>query len=121
MKTLRLEPGRYWLMLRRLSFASLVGLTTLLIAWNAFSMLRVNGLDPLKVASFILFVVLLVPIALSFWTAIIGFVNQWRGGDSLDLTRTLEGAPTAGQVLPRTAVVMRIYNEDPRRVLAGVK
>jgi membrane glycosyltransferase len=121
MKTLRLEPGRYWLMLRRLSFASLVGLTTLLIAWNAFSMLRVNGLDPLKVASFILFVVLLLPIALSFWTAIIGFVIQWRGGDSLDLTRTLEGAPTAGEVLPRTAVVMPIYNEDPRRVLAGVK
>jgi len=121
MKPLRLEPNRYWLLLRRIGFAAVVSLTVLLISWRAFMMLRVNGLDVLKVASFILFVILLLPIALSFWTAVIGFIIQWRGGDSLDLTRTLEPIPASNEELPRTAVVMPVYNEDPSRVFAGIK
>ena len=121
MKPLRLEPGRYWLIFRRSIFASLVTLTTLLIGWNAFLMLRVNNIDTLKVASFVLFVLLLLPIALSFWTAMIGFGVQWRGGDSLDLTRALEREPSRFEQLPRTAVVMPVYNEEPGRVFAGVK
>jgi len=121
MKTLWLEPGRYWLLLRRAGFATLVTLTALLIGWNAFQMLRINGIDTLKLISFILFFVLMLSIVLSFWTAVIGFIVQWRGGDSLDLTRTLENAPAIGTNLPRTAVVMPIYNEEPSRVFAGVK
>jgi membrane glycosyltransferase len=108
-------------MLRRLSFGGLVLLTGLVIGWNAFSMLRINGVDALKAVSFVLFVLLLLPIALSFWTAAIGFVVQWRGGDSLDLTRALEQTPLPWDHLPRTAVVMPVYNEDPTRVFAGVK
>ena len=119
-KTLGLEPSQFWLMLRRLGFASLVLITALVIGWHAFSMIRVNGLDALKIASFVLFMILLLPIALSFWTAAIGFVVQWRGGDSLDLSRTLDQANRVEQ-LPRTAVVMPVYNEEPSRVLAGLK
>lgn len=121
MKTLRLEPTRTWLMLRRWGFAGLVAVTALLISWDAFLFLRINGVDLLKIASFVLFVVLLLPIALSFWTAVIGFVVQWRGGDTLDLTRTLSDIPSREDPLPRTAVVMPVYNEEPSRVLAGVK
>ena len=119
-KTLRLEPTEFWLTLRRLGFGTLVMATALIIGWNAFSMARINGLDTLKIVSFVLFVILLLPIALSFWTATIGFLVQWRGGDTLDLSRTLEQAPSMGP-LPRTAVVMPVYNEDPSRVLAGLK
>jgi membrane glycosyltransferase len=121
MKTLRLEPTHTWLMLRRWGFSALVTITALLISYNAFLMLRVNGLDPLKIASLLLFVILLLPIALSFWTAVIGFIVQWRGGDALDLTRTLDQTGTFANQLPRTAVAMPIYNEDPARVLAGLK
>jgi membrane glycosyltransferase len=121
MKTLRLEPTHWSLMLRRWGFAVLVGITALVIGWNAFLMLRVNGLDALKIISFVLFVVLLLPIALSFWTAVIGFIVQWRGGDTLDLSRTLEQVPAVAHLLPRTAVAMPVYNEDPSRVFAGVK
>ena len=52
-------------------------------------------------AIFILFLVLLAPIALSFWTAAIGFAVRWCGGDSLELTRTLaESAPAGRQLAP---------------------
>jgi membrane glycosyltransferase len=84
-------------------------------------MLRENGLDALKVGTFILFVILLLPIALSFWTAVIGFVIQWRGRHSLDLTQTPRGAAAEEGPLPRTAVVMPVYNEDSTRVFAAVK
>lgn len=120
MKSPRLEPNAYWLLLRRAIFAMLVISTVLLIAWRAWAMLRINGLDTLKVASFVLFVILLLPIALSFWTAVIGFVVQCRGGDTLDLARTLPAAADEAD-LPRTAVVMPVYNEEPGRVFAGVR
>jgi membrane glycosyltransferase len=46
---------------------------------------------------------------------------QLRGGDSLDLSRTLEPTPAVPEELPRTAVVMPVYNEDPARVFAGIQ
>ena len=121
MKTLRLEPTQVWLMVRRLAFTGLVLVTELAITWYAFRMLRINGLDGLKICSFGLFAILLLPIVLSFWTAVIGFVVQWRGGDSLDLSRTLDQLPSDLGCWPRTAVVIPIYNEEPGRVLAGLK
>ena len=121
MKLLRLEPSSSLLLLRRVGFACLVTLTVTAISWRAWAMLRLNGLDALKITSFVLFVVLLLPIALSFWTAVLGFFVQWRGGDSLDLTRTLDRSPVAPEDMPRTAVVMPVYNEDPVRVFAGLK
>ena len=107
--------------LRRLVFAALVALTFLFLSWESWAMLRINGLTPLKTAIFVLFVVLLVPIALSFWTAAIGLVVQLRGGDSLDVSRTLDGPSSQPLEFPRTAVVMPTYNEDPVCVFAGLK
>ena len=122
MRTLRLEASRLRVTLRRLSFALLVAASVAAISWRALSTLQINGLTPLKTAIFFLFVALLVPIVLSFWTAIIGFIVQWRGGDALELTRTLENShspPAPGCC--GAAVVMPIYNEDPVRVFAGLK
>src|ERR1041385_2348926 len=109
-----------WLNARRALFLSLTALTVLLISWRTFAMLQINGLDPLKTAGFVLFVVLLIPITLSFWTAAIGFVVQSSGGDPLEVTRDLKDDADAVE-FPRTAVVMPIYNEDPVRVFAGLK
>src|SRR5436309_2574748 len=115
------ERRKGWrLIARRVLFLSLTSLTVLLISWRTFAMLQINGLNPLKTAGFLLFVVLLVPIALSFWTAAIGFVVQSSGGDPLEVTRELDDTPDTIE-LPRTAVVMPIYNEDPIRVFAGLK
>lgn len=87
----------------------------LAIARAMFEMLRTNGLNPLKITIFSLFVVLLIPIALSFWTTVIGFCVLWKGEALLPV----EPAPDAEW--PRTAVVIPVYNEDPVRVFAGLK
>jgi membrane glycosyltransferase len=98
-----------------------VALTVAVVGWHSLTMLEINGLTSLKIVIFVLFIILSLPICLSFWTAVIGFVVQWRGGDQLDLTRTLQH-DTPGQIkMARTAVVIPVYNEDPVRVFAGVK
>jgi membrane glycosyltransferase len=121
MKILSLDPRRITVFVRRTCFVALVAATTALISERMFGMLLINGLTPLKLEIFILFVILLLPIALSFWTSIIGFIVQCLGGDTLDLSRTLAEDDHEKRPLPRTAVVMPIYNEDPVRVFAGLR
>jgi membrane glycosyltransferase len=121
MKLLSLEPRRITVFARRTCFTLLVLATVALISERMFDMLVINGLTPLKLAIFVLFIILLLPIGLSFWTSIIGFTVQCLGGDTLDLSRTLADAEKENRPLPRTAVVMPIYNEDPVRVFAGLK
>ena len=115
---LNLSPGR--ITLRGLAFGSAVTSTVLVVSWQALEMLRLNGLNALKLAIFLLFLTLLIPIAISFWTAVIGFVIQLRGGDPLALTRSLREEETGKLDLPRTAVVMPAYNEEPTRLFAGL-
>jgi membrane glycosyltransferase len=121
MRTSWLEPTPKRVNFRRLIFACLVVFTAAFLVWESWTMLRVNGLNPIKTAIFALFVVLVVPIALFFWTAAIGLVGQLRGGDALDLSRTLDWPSPQPRELPRTAIVMPTYNEDPVRVFAGLK
>ncbi|HYG36625.1 MAG TPA: glucans biosynthesis glucosyltransferase MdoH, partial [Clostridia bacterium] len=121
MKTFSLEPTTLSQMARRICFGTLSAATVLFISWRILIMLQVNGWTPLKAAIFALFVILLIPIALSFWTAVIGFLVQWHGRDELDLSRALAEPLSTTSTLARTAVVMPIYNEDPARVFAGLK
>lgn len=113
-----LSRGRIYT--RRILFFSLVGITILFVAWRAWLLIRANGVTPLEWPIFALFVTLFAPIALSFWTAILGFTIRLRGGDELDLSRDIARLPANVQ-LPLTAIAMPIYNEDPARVFAGLK
>jgi membrane glycosyltransferase len=120
MANLSVNPSWWRITPRQSCFGLLAAASVLLLSWQAFIMLRVNGLNGLKLAILVLFVILLVPMALSFWTAAIGFAVQLRGGDPLALSHALgEGSPEAS-ALPRTAVVMPAYNEEPARVVAGL-
>jgi membrane glycosyltransferase len=106
--------------LRQVWFGALAACTVLVIAWESFAMLRVNGLNSLKLAIFAVFIVLLMPLVLSFWTAVIGFIIQLRGRDALGFNRTLREESPVASTLPRTAVVMPAYNEEPARMIAGL-
>ncbi len=86
-----------------------------------YEMLKTNGFNPLKTAIFLLFLVLLAPIVLSFWTATLGFVVRWRGDDSMKVTSPVAEPAPPDTPWPYTAVVVPIYNEDPVRVFAGLK
>ena len=116
----QVKASRWRITLRQLCFGALAALTVLLISCDAFDMLRINGWNSLKLAMLALFVVLLVPMALSFWTATIGFVAQLRGGDPLALSHALGDGIPGASALPRTAVVMPAFNEEPARVFTGL-
>ncbi len=102
---------------RRALFFSLTLLTAAAATGMMCDILAANGLTDLKDAGLVLFYVLFVWITGAFWTALAGFVVRLRGGDPLSLKPgELAGRPLAG----RTAVVMPIYNEETRRVAAGL-
>jgi membrane glycosyltransferase len=79
-----------------------------------FKVLAVNGLTPLAVFMLALFVALFAWIALSFTSAIAGFVSVLaRGGRRLVAPNDLPRS--------RTALLMPTYNESPARVMAGLQ
>ena len=80
--------------------------------------LTVGGLTALIVVLLVLFVALFAWIALSFTSAVAGFVSCLaRGGLRLGIARDGPLPPLAG----RTALLMPTYNEPPSRVVAGVE
>src|SRR5215475_9164166 len=72
--------------------------------------------EPLEIALLMLFVISFSWLALSFWSAIGGYLSllsRWRAPG---LT-----IPSAPALNGRTAILMPIYNEDPTRVFAALQ
>ncbi|HYO23899.1 MAG TPA: glucans biosynthesis glucosyltransferase MdoH, partial [Lacipirellulaceae bacterium] len=65
-----------------------------------------------------LFVVLTTWIALWFWIATTGFVLAWR---RCRATASGAGAKPRARLLSPTAILIPVYNEDPREVFARVR
>jgi membrane glycosyltransferase len=109
--------------LRRLLFFSLVGSSTMVAATVMAFILAANGIAWIELAILVLFTLNFVLIALSFWSATAGLVVQALDLDPISLRRRRRRE--AGRENPpletRTAVVMPIYNEDPKRVFAGIE
>ncbi len=102
---------------RRMVFFGLTLLTAAAATTMMWDILAANGLNTLDRVGLVLFFVLFVWIASSFWTAVAGFSVRWRGGDTAQLHERWRAAkPLRG----RTAVIMPIYNEDTARVAAGL-
>jgi len=108
-------------MLRRYVLAVVTMLTTAIATLGVLRVLGLNGFHPLEWPIVPLFVILVLPISLSFWTAVFGFVLQLTGGDDLALLRAppKRGAVDLRQF--RSAVVIPAYNEDAVRLFAGLK
>jgi membrane glycosyltransferase len=105
---------------RRLAFVALLATTIAALGLSMLEMLRQNGTTWLEVCILALSMLLLVPIVLSFWLAFFGFLAELRGGDplALDLSDVAASGPP---LLERIAIVMPVYDEDPRRVSAGLR
>lgn len=104
--------------IRRLVFFSLILLTTAFAMGLLTSVYQVNGLTFLEVLLLLLYAVLIGWISFSFWAATLGFFIQLRGRDLAAINQQGPLEPIAGTT--RTALVMPVYNEDPRRVFAGL-
>ena len=79
-----------------------------------YRVLAVNGATPLAIFMLALFVALFAWIALSFTSALAGFVSVIAGGGRrLAVPGTLPST--------RTALLMPTYNESPARIIAGLE
>lgn len=105
---------------RRVVFLVAVFATIFLAASRMHALLLTNGYTDLERLAFALFIILMAPIAFSFWIAVAGFYVRVRGGDPVALTRAA-ALMDSGPLTARTAILVPVHNEDPQRVCAGVR
>jgi membrane glycosyltransferase len=103
---------------RRLLFFGLTFISSILASLLMLDILRANSLTVLEAMSLVLFFGLFTWIAGAFWTAVAGFIIRLRGGDA----GVMQAHDADGLVIhSRIALVMPVYNEDPRRTTAGLE
>lgn len=115
--TLSTEPKTVFL--RRLFVFSLSFLFTAYASYEMNLVFNSTGMNSLGVIILIIFTILFLWIAFSFVSSLGGFFEQLKkqGGLSLGIDPTLP----LPKLYKKTAVLMPTYNEDPHRVLAGLK
>jgi membrane glycosyltransferase len=102
---------------RRLLFFGLTLTSSVLASLLMLDILRANSLTVLEAMSLVLFFGLFTWIAGAFWTAVAGFIIRLHGGDG----RVMQAHDADGLAIhSRIALVMPVYNEDPRRTTAGL-
>jgi membrane glycosyltransferase len=113
------EPWRGAAHRRRALFLLLVAAQTLVATVLAQAVLPYHGRHWLEPPLLLLNGILIAWVSAGFWMALMGFWVRIRGGDRHAL-RPLPGSPPlpAGA---RTAIVVPIFNENVRRVFAGVQ
>ncbi len=111
------SPNRTVRSRRRLLFFGLTFISGILASLLMLDILRANSLTVLEAMSLVLFFGLFTWIAGAFWTAVAGFIIRLKGGDP----RVIQAHDADGLVIhSRIALVMPVYNEDPRRTTAGL-
>jgi membrane glycosyltransferase len=114
------EPWRNAARRRRALFWLLVAAQTACGQWLAIAVLPYHGSHWLEPPILALSAVLMAWIAAGFWMALMGFWVQVRGGDRWSLPAdAVADRPLAPGA--RTAVLVPVYNENVRRVFAGVQ
>lgn len=107
-----------FIFLRRLFVIGGALLITALGAAEMYRVLNVAGLTVLEAVVLALFVALFAWIALSFVSAIVGFISLvGRGGAALG-TDPRKPLP---ELATRTAILMPTYNENPARIIGGLE
>lgn len=101
--------------LRRVVYFGLVLASVTLASALMYETMAKNGLSALRVAAVLLFSVAFGWQSMSFWSAMFGFVDRLRGCNALGVE------PEPRPLRARTAVVMPIFDEEPRRVVAGLE
>jgi membrane glycosyltransferase len=110
-----------WQHLRRLIFAALVLVTTLIGIMTMHHILAANGMTPLEDAILALFSITFAWISIAFWTALAGFLLELLKLEPLSLRRRSQLTLGDEPITTRTAIIMPIYNENTSRVRAGLE
>lgn len=105
---------------RRFLFFGLGLGTTAVASFTMSDILGANGLEPIELAILCLFVFNFFWLALSFWSAFMGFVCEALGLEPITLRRRGALHPaTSAPLRTRTAIVMAERNEPPDRIFAA--
>ena len=110
--------------LRRGLFFGLVTGTVIPGAVMMALVLQAAGMGPFQWAILLLFLITFAWVAVSFWTAVAGFLLHVLRRDPLSLRRLPRSSAAQELRQPqkrRTAIVVPIHNEDPGRVVNGVE
>lgn len=106
----------------RYLLAALSLVTTLAGSYVFAALLWSHGGGVLHLLLFALFVVLFLWISFSFWTATLGFVKCLSRSGCYTVPPVRESTDSSANFdLPRTAIVVPVYNEPPARVFAGLR
>jgi membrane glycosyltransferase len=104
---------------RRTLLAVLTAASTIGAAWTLASILPPGGPVPVDIAFVATFALLFAWVSQAFWTASFGFLSLLG---RVTVVPPPSGPLPAREAAPsRAAVVMPIYNEDPARVMAGMR
>ncbi|MCC6641009.1 MAG: glucans biosynthesis glucosyltransferase MdoH [Deltaproteobacteria bacterium] len=105
---------------RRILFFGLGVATTAYASLAMLDILGANGLERIELAILLLFVFNFFWLALSFWSAFMGFVFEALGIEPITLRRRSRlHPPTSAPLRTRTAIVMAERNEPPDRIFAA--
>ncbi len=105
---------------RRVLFFIAVSLTSLPATGLLFASLIPGGITALEWVQLLICIVFFWEISFYFWTFVFGFfLLLLRRTGSSSSTSPRSSSPWGGEVT--TALVMPIYNEEPRRVYAGLQ
>ncbi|HET6725196.1 MAG TPA: glucans biosynthesis glucosyltransferase MdoH [Gammaproteobacteria bacterium] len=99
----------------------LVAVQTAFTGIYMVQILPYHGQTALEAAVLVTFIGLFAWISIGFWTAFAGFFTLLFNLRRLAITRICEARGSDHAPLARTAILMPIYNEDPRRVFAGLR
>lgn len=110
--------------LRRIAVFGATGLSTIAAARAMHVVLSSQGLTELDVALLLLFTVNFAWIAVSFWSAVAGFLVLLFGRRTAGLVFPAKPAgrtPSREPLSTRTAILMPVYNEDPAGIFARLQ
>ncbi len=107
--------------LRRWVYFSVVAVSVALGIYLMHRVLSTNGLRPLEMMTLGLFAATFLWIAMAFWSALAGAALNLLKRDPLTLRRCPLPGSDPVALWTRTAVAMPVYNEDVRRVMAGLE
>lgn len=117
---LRLIPSTRAAIWRRLLLLSLVAGTTAVGVWLLLRILWANGLTLPEAAVVPFFALAFAWVVLSFWCAVFGFVLQTLGRHPITLRRESAANGPVAALTRRHAILFPVFNEDSRRVFAGI-
>ncbi len=109
---------------RRTLLFLLISSSTLIASGFMAHILPYQGRTPLEITLVFFFALLFAWISIGFWTALLGFILLWRRYDRFTVTNTVQGEQIdLSQAIEkhRTAILIPVYNENPLRVIAGVR